>query len=258
MIKYPEIDPVAFSLGPISVYWYGLSYLAAILLAWFILRVQRKALFSDQQIADIVFYGTIGILVGGRLGYALFYQLEYFLAHPISIFSIHQGGMSFHGGFLGVVATMYFLSIRWETSIFQLTDFIAPVVPIGLFLGRIGNFVNEELWGRVTDLPWGMQFPSVDLSSRHPSQLYEAFLEGIVLCVVLVWFSRSSPPIKSISGLFLLGYGVIRFLVEFTREPDAHLGFLLGGMFTMGQLLSLPMILLGIAIMWIGYHPRKT
>ncbi|RMD70145.1 MAG: prolipoprotein diacylglyceryl transferase [Gammaproteobacteria bacterium] len=257
MLPYPRIDPVAVDLGPLKIHWYGLMYLFGFLLAWWLgkRRARRPdSPIAPQEMGDLVFYAALGVVIGGRLGYVLFYDLPRYLEHPWAIFQIWQGGMSFHGGLLGVLAAMALYARKRGIAFFRLTDFIAPLVPIGLFFGRIGNFINGELWGKVTDLPWGMVFPHAGPFPRHPSQLYEAFLEGIVLFAVLWLYSSRPRPVMAVSGLFLLGYGTFRFLVEFVREPDPQLGYLAFGWLTMGQVLSFPMVLLGATLLFLAYH----
>jgi phosphatidylglycerol---prolipoprotein diacylglyceryl transferase len=259
MIAYPDIDPVAVDMGLVKIHWYGISYVLGILAAWLLLRYrssQPQWGFSHEQVADLIFYAMLGIIIGGRLGSVIFYNLPYYLQHPIEIFYIQNGGMSFHGGLIGVILAVWFFAGKINKPFFGVTDFIAPVVPIGLGSGRIGNFINGELWGGPSDLPWAMIFPDPAAGgiARHPSQLYEAFLEGLVLFIILWWFSKTSRPVKAISGLFLLGYGVFRFMIEFVRVPDSHIGYLAFDWFTMGQLLSLPMILLGIILVVIAYR----
>jgi phosphatidylglycerol---prolipoprotein diacylglyceryl transferase len=219
-------------------------------------QIKHKTWFgwSNEMLDDALFYGALGVILGGRFGYILFYQLGSFLQHPLDIFKIWQGGMSFHGGFLGVLIAMFFFTRKHPQPWLKIMDFVAPLVPIGLGAGRLGNFINGELWGRATHSNFGMIFPQVDNVVRHPSQLYEFALEGIVLFVILWIFSRKQRPIGAISALFLLGYGSFRFLVEFTRQPDENLGLLQLG-FSMGQWLSLPMIVLGI---WMWFKARKN
>lgn len=258
MLTYPAIDPVAISLGPIQVHWYGLTYLVGFALAWWLARqrAQRIGLTKDQ-IGDLLFYTAVGVILGGRLGYALFYHFDRVLADPLWLFKVWEGGMAFHGGFIGVAVAVWLFARKHKINWIQLGDFVAPFTPLGLGLGRIGNFINGELWGRVTDVPWGMVFPGAGPNPRHPSQLYQFALEGLVLFALLWWFSKQPRPAGSVSGLFLIGYGLFRFMVEFTREPDAHLGLLLGGL-SMGQLLSLPMILAGVLLMVFAYRNQKT
>ncbi|WP_095210466.1 prolipoprotein diacylglyceryl transferase [Endozoicomonas ascidiicola] len=256
MIAYPEIDPVAFSLGPLSVHWYGLMYLAGFSLALWLGSYRAKTsngLWKPEQVSDLVFYGAVGVVLGGRAGYVLFYNFDYFLRDPLWLLKVWDGGMSFHGGLLGVLVAMWLYGRSQGKSFFQVTDFIAPLVPLGLGLGRIGNFIGGELWGRATDVSWAMVFPSDPTQlARHPSQLYQFFLEGIVLFSILWWFSAKPRPRMAVSGLFLLIYGLARVIVEFVREPDTQLGFIAFDWLTMGQLLSLPMVALGIFFMVWG------
>lgn len=260
MLVHPQIDPVAISLGPLKVHWYGLMYVVGFL--GFLILGKRRAKqpnspLTPDNIDDLMFWGAIGVVVGGRLGYMLFYNLKAFVANPLTFFQIMDGGMSFHGGLIGVITVMIVAAWKWHKPFFAIADFVAPLIPIGLFAGRIGNFINGELWGRPTDVPWGMVFPKVDDLARHPSQLYQAFLEGIVLFILLNVYRRMSPPMGAISGLFLIGYGVARFIVEFVREPDIQLGYIAFGWLTQGQLLTIPMILLGGFFMWQAYQ-RKS
>jgi len=249
LIVHPNFDPVAVSIGPISVHWYGLMYLAGFLTGLMLGRSRAKrpgSGWDPDEIVDLLFYIAIGTIAGGRLGYVFFYNLPYYLQHPLEAFFIWDGGMSFHGGLLGVVAAFWYYAIKTKRHLFSVADFIAPLVPTALLFGRLGNFINQELWGRATDLPWGVLFSTMPDAPRHPSQLYEAGLEGLVLFIVL-WIYSAKPRVPGrVAGLFLLGYGVFRFLVEFVREPDGHLGSVLFEWVSMGQLLSLPMILVGI------------
>lgn len=258
-LVYPVIDPVAFRLGPLAVRWYGLAYVAGFVAAALILRRLNRewkiGITDDQQI-DIVLAAIIGVIVGGRLGYVLFYGGSEYLREPLRIFATWDGGMSFHGGLVGILVACWFVSKRVGISFLQLADLGAVGAPIGFLLGRITNFVNGELWGRVTDAPWGMVFPTGGPLPRHPSQLYEAFLEGFVLFVVLLWLSRRKRPEGLIFGVLLSGYAISRILVEFVREPDLQLGFI-AGPFTMGQLLSLPMLALGVWIIWRARSAEK-
>jgi phosphatidylglycerol:prolipoprotein diacylglycerol transferase len=248
MFVYPELDPVALSLGSLQIRWYGLMYLVGISVAWFLLRgraARPNSGWSLQQIDDLVFVSVIGVIVGGRLGSKLFYDLDSWMADPLSIFEIWKGGMSFHGGLLGVMLAMWYFGRKNGKGFFTVADIVAPVVPIGLGAGRIGNFINGELWGKVTDSPLGFL---VNGQVRHASQLYEFFLEGVVMFVVLWWLSSTPRPRMLVSGMFALLYGVFRFAVEFVRLPDAHIGYLAWGWLTMGQVLSLPLLLLGLVL----------
>jgi len=255
MIAYPEINPVALDLGPLKVHWYGLTYLIGFVGAYFLMnyRAKKTGEFTQEQVSDLVFWGALGVILGGRFGYVLFYNFSHFLSDPLSLFAIWEGGMSFHGGMLGVMISLTLYGRKINKTFFELMDFVVPVVPIGLGAGRIGNFIGGELWGRVTDVPWAMVFPRADEFPRHPSQLYQFALEGVALFLI-VWFFSSKPrPRMVVSGIFLASYGVFRFIVEFARQPDSHIGFLYGDWLTMGQVLSTPMILIGIAFMVIGY-----
>jgi len=256
MLTYPVFNPVAIKLGPLKVHWYGLMYLVAFGVAWWLAKLRAKrpnSGWNAEQISDLIFYGALGVILGGRLGYTLFYGFDKFLGDPLSIFRVWEGGMSFHGGFLGVLVAMYIFARKNKRDYFKLLDFVAPIVPIGLGAGRIGNFINSELWGRVTDVPWAMVFPNGGPEPRHPSQLYEFFFEGIVLFIIVWVFSAKARPKMAVSGVFALFYGLFRFGVEFARQPDAHLGFLAFDWLTMGQLLSFPLIVLGIILLWFAY-----
>uniref|UniRef100_A0A486XVT8 Phosphatidylglycerol--prolipoprotein diacylglyceryl transferase n=1 Tax=Rheinheimera sp. BAL341 TaxID=1708203 RepID=A0A486XVT8_9GAMM len=249
-ITFPEIDPVIFSLGPVSLRWYGLMYLIAFGLAWWLAnRAANKAgsQWTEQQVSDLLFLGFVGVILGGRVGYVLFYQFDLFLSDPLYLFKIWTGGMSFHGGLLGVLLSMAWFAKRNKKAYLELGDFVAPLVPLGLAAGRLGNFINAELWGRPTDVPWAVLFPGAGPLPRHPSQLYEFALEGVLLFILIMLYRRFNPPAGSLGGLFLAGYGSARFFVEFYREPDAHLGVLSAGM-SMGQWLSIPMIITGLAL----------
>jgi len=261
MLK-PDFDPIAFSIGPLKVHWYGLMYLIGFWGAWWMsVRRGRRAhtQFSETDISDLMFYCVLGVILGGRIGYTLFYNFPAFAADPVEIFRIWKGGMSFHGGLLGVLTAIGLYSRSRGRSLFEIADFVAPVVPFGLFTGRIGNFINGELWGAPTNLPWAMVFTTDPQGlPRHPSMLYEALLEGLVLLLVLLWFERKPRPRRAVSGLFLILYGSFRWLVEFVRVPDSQIGYLAGGWFTMGQLLSLPMLLFGIVLMASAYLRPAT
>jgi len=250
MLIHPQFDPAAIRIGSFAIHWYGLMYLMAfaqfLLLGRLRIRSpQYQALgWSYKDLEDLLFAGVLGVVLGGRLGYTLFYQPDFYLTHPLNILKLWEGGMSFHGGLLGVILAMLWFAHRHKTTFFVVSDLVAPLVPFGLAFGRLGNFINGELWGRPTDLPWAMIFPQVDSLPRHPSQIYQFLGEGILLGIILWIFSSKPRPLGQVSGLFLLGYGVCRFLAEFAREPDAFLG-LLGLGLSMGQWLSLPMIFFG-------------
>jgi len=247
-----DIDPIAVELGAFQIHWYGVMYLLAFGSAYLLGSVQAKrtGLWSEKQLSDLIFYGALGVILGGRVGYVLFYHFDYFLENPLWLFHVWEGGMSFHGGLLGVVAVILWFSKSQSKSLLEIGDFVAPLVPLGLAAGRMGNFIGGELWGRATDQTWGVIFPRAsDLLARHPSQLYEALLEGIVLFAIVWIYSLKPRKLGSVSGLFLLGYGLARSVVEFFREPDAHLGFIGFDVLTMGQLLSLPMILVGLYLL---------
>ena len=255
-IEFPQIDPVLFSVGPLSVRWYGLMYLFGFIFAMWLAnrRADKKhSGWTREQVSDLLFAGFLGVVIGGRVGYVLFYNFELFLDDPLYLFKVWTGGMSFHGGLLGVITAMYWYAWKNDRTFFNVADFIAPLVPFGLGLGRLGNFMNDELWGRVTDVPWAVLFPSGGYLPRHPSQLYEFALEGIALFIILNLFIRKPRPAGSVSGLFLAGYGTFRFIVEYFREPDAHLG-LFGGFISMGQILSSPMIIIGVLMMVWAYR----
>ncbi|MGD8379604.1 MAG: prolipoprotein diacylglyceryl transferase [Gammaproteobacteria bacterium] len=258
MIAYPNIDPVAVQFGPVAIHWYGIMYLVGIGLGWWLLRLRVKrpgSGWDTEQLADLIFYVALGVILGGRIGYMLFYDLPNFLANPLIIFKVWNGGMSFHGGLLGVITAMWIYGRRHQRGFFELTDFIAPVVPIGLGAGRIGNFINGELWGKVTDVPWAVVYHG---QPRHPSQLYEFLMEGVLLFVVLWTYSGRRPPRMAVSGMFALLYGIFRFLVEFVRLPDPQLGYLAFGWVTMGQILSTPMIAFGAWLLYRAYSRRAA
>jgi phosphatidylglycerol:prolipoprotein diacylglycerol transferase len=257
MFIHPQFDPIAFRLGPLAVRWYGLMYLVAFTLVlvlgrWRIARGLTK--LTARDLDDLLFFGMLGTILGGRLGYVLFYKADHYLHNPLDIFKVWEGGMSFHGGLIGVICAMLIFAMRRGFSFWQVADFVAPLVPTGLAAGRLGNFINGELWGRPTTVAWGMVFPQAgDALPRHPSQLYEVLGEGVLL-FLLVWiFARKPRPLAAVSGVFLIGYGVARFCVEFTREPDDFLGLLTFGL-SMGQWLSLPMVLFGIGVLVWSYR----
>ncbi len=253
---FPRIDPIAFSIGPLAVRWYGVMYLFSFAAAWLLgrHRAKRNGAFTPQEFDDLLTWGIFGVVLGGRLGYILFYDLAYYLKNPLELFMVNHGGMSFHGGMLGVIFGMWICARRRGKTLFQVMDFMAPLVPPGLFFGRMGNFINGELWGRVTTEPWGMVCPGAGPLPRHPSQLYEAFLEGIVFFCLLWAFSAKPRPRCAVSGVFLVGYGLFRFIVEFFREPDAHLGFVALDFLSMGQILCLPMIAFGVVLLALAYR----
>jgi len=262
MLVHPQFDPVAMHIGPLAIRWYGLMYIVGFALFVILgkLRARQNLLtgWHPRDVDDMLFFGVIGVILGGRLGYVLFYKPAHYLANPLEILQLWQGGMSFHGGFLGVLIALWFFARRRNKRWLEVTDFVAPLIPLGLAAGRLGNFINGELWGRVTNVPWAMVFPQVDDMPRHPSQLYEFGLEGLLLFVVLWVYTVRRRPIGAASGLFLIGYGACRFAAEFFREPDSFLGLLAFGL-TMGQWLSLPMIAVGIAMMvWAYAHANKA
>ena len=277
-----NIDPVAVSIGPLDVHWYGVMYLLAFLSFWLI--GSRRATnqdwwgWSKEDVGDVLFYGMLGVILGGRFGYMLFYGFDLLVRNPLAIFKVWDGGMSFHGGLLGVILAMVWFARRKHWSFWQVADFVAPMVPLGLAFGRLGNFIGGELWGRLSDVPWAMIFAkstgfrpgetqalteawrsgALDHLARHPSQLYQAGMEGLALFAILMWYSRRSRPTAAVSGLFLMGYGIFRFIAEFFRQPDEHLGFLALQWLTMGMILSLPMIAAGVIIMLLAYRNKSS
>ena len=259
MIQFPNIDPIALQLGPLAIRWYGISYLVGIGLAWLLLswRSKSKQDWNSEQVSDLVTFAALGAVIGGRIGYILLYKFSSYAADPLSIFKVWEGGMSFHGGLMGVLIAFYLFARKNKKTFFQVADFAAPVVPVGLFFGRIANFINAELWGAVTDKPWGVVFPNGGPLPRHPSQLYEAALEGIVLFLILWFFSRSERPLRAISGMFLVGYGCFRSMVELVREPDAHVGYIAFDWVTLGQVYSLPMIMAGLVLIYLAYRKKE-
>lgn len=250
-MTYPQIDPVAIDFGVIQIHWYGLMYLLAFVVAFLLAKSRANSPdWKPQHIEDLIFYGAIGVILGGRIGYILFYQFSALLDNPIILFKIWQGGMSFHGGFLGVAIAMIVFAKKTGKDFFTITDFVVPLVPLGLGFGRIANYINGELWGKITTSEYGVIAPNELglLVNRYPSQLYEALLEGLVLFIIL-WFYSAKPRAKmSVSALFLIGYGSFRFIVEFVRSPDTHIGYLAWDWLTMGQVLSVPMVLLGVVL----------
>ncbi|QLF70950.1 prolipoprotein diacylglyceryl transferase [Peteryoungia desertarenae] len=267
VVTFPAIDPVAFSLGPLAVHWYGLAYVAGILLGWMIARnlVRKPELWPGgqapmtiQHLDDFILWVSIGIVAGGRIGYILFYDFAAILDNPLRIFEIWNGGMSFHGGFIGATLAMVYFCRKHEIRLWSMFDLVACVAPLGIFFGRIANFINGELWGRPTDVPWAMAFPTGGPFPRHPSQLYEAVLEGLVLFLLLQLIVRAFGGLKRpglVTGTFVAGYALSRIFVEFFREPDVQIGYLLGGWLTMGMVLSLPMLAVGV---WILTWARSS
>jgi phosphatidylglycerol:prolipoprotein diacylglycerol transferase len=263
-IPFPMIDPVAVSIGPFAIRWYALAYVVSLILGWWLARQLcrydclwgRKPPLDDRGSDDFLLYMAAGIVLGGRLGYVLFYNPSYYAANPLEALMVWHGGMSFHGGLLGCILALWALARKFNRSIFEMFDLAAAVTPIGLFFGRIANFVNGELWGRVTDVPWAMVFPNAGDEPRHPSQLYQATLEGLVLFAILMSVVKAGGFKRPglVSGVFLVGYGIVRIVGEHFRQPDAQIGFLFGGL-TMGMLLSIPMVLLGAAFL---YRAWKT
>ena len=251
MLVHPNFDPVAIQLGPLAIRWYGLMYLAGFAASYWLGRLRiaggRSGRVKVAALDDLLFYGVLGVIAGGRLGYVLFYKPAYYLQHPLEIFAVWQGGMAFHGGFLGVLAAVWWVARKHDLRWLEVTDFLAPLAPLAFAAGRLGNFINGELWGRVTDVAWGMVFRGAGPAPRHPSQLYQFALEGVLLFVVLWLYSSKPRPLGAVSGAFLIGYGVLRFVAEFFREPDDFLGLLALGL-SMGQWLSIPMVAAGIAL----------
>ena len=248
MLQFPNFDPVAIRLGPLAIHWYGLMYLIGFGSAWLLGRWRishGKTRLTLKDLEDIIFYGVLGVIAGGRLGYVIFYKPAYYASHPLEMFYLWEGGMSFHGGLIGVLAMVTWLAYSRKYKWFEVSDFVAPLIPLGLAAGRMGNFINGELWGRPSTLPWAMVFPqSGDGIPRHPSQLYQLGLEGLLLFILLWWFANKPRPTGQVSAVFLMGYGFFRFVAEYAREPDDFLGLLTAGL-SMGQLLSLPMIVAG-------------
>ncbi|NND53937.1 MAG: prolipoprotein diacylglyceryl transferase [Gammaproteobacteria bacterium] len=258
MLIYPEIDPIALEIGPLAVRWYGLMYVIGILGGWWLGRVQARRPWSpltEEQVDDMVTWIALGVILGGRMGSVLFYNFSDFLSDPLMLLRLWEGGMSFHGGFLGVLLAMVLYGRKIGVGFWTLTDFIAPLIPLGLGAGRVGNFINGELWGKMTDVPWAFIVNGIP---RHASQLYEAFLEGFVLLILLWWFASKPRPRLAVSGMFLVGYGLSRFFVEFYRLPDAHIGYMAWGWLTRGQLLTAPMILWGICLLWLAWKRQAS
>lgn len=257
MFVHPQFDPIIFQIGPLAVRWYGLMYLCGFFVFWLLGRYRARktgSFISTDQVGDFLFYAVLGVILGGRIGSVLFYNFDRFIQDPIYLLKIWEGGMSFHGGLLGVLVATWLYQRKYQWGFFRLADFIAPLIPPGLGFGRIGNFINGELWGREADVSWGMVFPQAgDALVRHPSQLYQAILEGLVLFLILWFYSKRPSAIGKVSGMFLIFYGLFRFISEFAREPDGHLGFIAFEWLTMGQLLSVPMIVAGVFILWLAH-----
>ncbi|MGL5757349.1 prolipoprotein diacylglyceryl transferase [Plesiomonas sp.] len=255
-LTFPNIDPIIFQIGPLALRWYGLMYLVGFVFAlWLGSRRAAKpnSGWTKDDVENLLYAGFFGVFLGGRIGYVLFYNFDLFLANPLYLFKVWEGGMSFHGGLIGVITAMCIFAYRTHRPMFAVADFVAPLIPFGLGVGRIGNFINGELWGRVTDVPWAMVFPEGGPFPRHPSQIYEALLEGLVLFIILNLFVNKPRPTGSVSGMFLVFYGLFRIFCEFFREPDAQLGFF-DGWLTMGQLLSVPMVLAGVGLIIWAYR----
>lgn len=269
MLQYPDLDPIAFTIpigplslgdmtiGPFNVHWYGIMYLLAFASAWLVAMRRAKApnaTVNQSQVENLITYGAFGVILGGRFGYVMFYNFEQWMNDPLWLFRVWEGGMSFHGGLIGVIVAMFIYSYRINRSFIIVMDFVAPTVPLGLFFGRLGNFIGQELWGRVSDVPWAMVFPkAMDPAgiARHPSQLYQAFLEGLVLFAIVFWFSAKPRPRGAISGVFLIIYSIFRIGVEFVREPDQGVDLI--GWMTRGQLLCVPMFILGVGLLIYAY-----
>jgi len=258
MFIFPEIDPVIFSLGPLKIRWYGLMYVLGFLFTWWLSKRRSRRAdtpVTSEQVDDLVFYGMLGVILGGRVGYCIVYGWDQFISDPLYLFKITEGGMSFHGGLAGVLIAMWLYGRKLGNTLWQMSDFVAPFVPLGLGFGRIGNFINGELWGKSTDVPWGVLYRGEVL---HPSQLYEALLEGLVLFLVLWFYSAKQRPYMAVSGMFLMLYGIFRFCIEFYRVPDAEPGYIALGWVTMGQVLSAPMIVIGGIMLVMAYLSKKS
>ncbi|WP_173051341.1 prolipoprotein diacylglyceryl transferase [Nitrospira sp. KM1] len=257
-MPYPNIDPVFLDLGVVQLRWYGLMYLIGLTIAYFVIRQKTATLglgLTKDQVYDMVVWAAFGVFIGGRLGYTLFYNLSYYLEHPLKIFAVWEGGMSFHGGLIGTIVALIWFAKRQHIPVYTVADMAAAVTPIGLGLGRMGNFINGELFGRASDVPWCMVFPYGGPVCRHPSQLYEAALEGVLLFTALWLIGRRPTPPGTVFWSFITGYGICRMIAELFREPDAHIGFLFGS-FSMGQILSFPMIVIGSFMLVLGYQRR--
>ena len=259
MIHYPDINPIAIEIGPLQLRWYGLMYLIGFTIAWLLARHRagkQGSGWTRAELPDLITYCALGVIIGARLGYVIFYDFSGFVVRPWEALMIWKGGMSFHGGMIGVIFCLYLYSRKTKRPFAAVTDFVSPLAPLGLMFGRIGNFINAELWGRPTEMPWGMVFPdpAAGFIARHPSQLYQALMEGLLLFIIVWVFSSRPRPAMAVSGIFCLGYGTFRFLAEFFRHPDAHLGFILLDWMTMGQILSLPLVILGSYLLFTAYR----
>lgn len=260
MLFFPHFNPIALTIGPLKIHWYGCMYLLGFLAGWGLgcyRARQPHSGWTAEQVGDLIFYAALGVIIGGRLGYMLFYDFSNLIAHPLSLFKVWQGGMAFHGGCLGVIVALALYAKNKQRNFFAIGDFIAPLVPIGLALGRLGNFINGELVGRVTTVPWGMVYPQAGHLPRHPSEIYEFLMEGVLLFVILWWYSSKPRPRMAVSGLFLLLYAVFRITAECFREPDTFLGYIAFDWLTMGQLLSIPMLLVGAVLLYFAYRGKK-
>lgn len=259
---YHNIDPVAVALGPISIHWYGLMYVAALGAGWWLSLYRAKRLggsIQPKHVEDLIFYCALGIVIGGRLGYVFFYGFSTFLDDPLWLFKVWEGGMAFHGGLIGVMVALYFYARKTGISTYDWWDFVAPIFPLGLAFGRLGNFIGGELYGRAADVPWAMVFPGDPAQiARHPSQLYQAGLEGFGLFIITMWFASKPRPRFAVAGVFGVGYGLARFFVEFFRQPDSHIGFDFFGWMSRGQMLSLPMILVGAFMLYLAYFSNRV
>ncbi len=260
MLSYPYFDPTMISIGPLQLRWYGMMYVFGVVSGWLMGRYRATKPWNKmtpERMDDFITWAILGVVAGGRFGYCFFYNSAYYFSNPLKVFYVWEGGMSFHGGLIGVLLACWLFGRKNDMTFMEVGDFVSPLVPPGLFFGRMGNFINAELWGRHTDLPWAMVFPGAGPYPRHPSQLYEAGLEGLLLGVLVWWYSAKPRPVGCVGALFLLGYGTFRFLVEFAREPDAHLGFIALDWMSMGQLLCLPMMIWSAGWIWWSYRKEQ-